>query len=127
KDIIEKKGLIRSDQSFREMTKILLVKMNEERRVKVDEGTNRFSIEYLSANARANETSEIDIFRNLFENAKNKYPDIYTNEDESLSITDNDCLVDVVKNLEPFSFLGTGDDIKGAVYEIFLKSTLRGD
>lgn len=34
KDIIEKRGLIRSDQSFKEMTKILLVKMNEERRAK---------------------------------------------------------------------------------------------
>lgn len=127
KDVIEKKGLIRSDQSFREMTKILLVKMNEERRVKVNEGTNRFTIDYLSTNARANETEEIEVFRNLFNDAKNKYPDIYTNEDESLSITDNDCLTEVVKNLEPFSFLGTGDDIKGAVYEIFLKSTLRGD
>lgn len=127
KDIIEKKGLIRTDQSFREMTKILLVKMNEERRVKVGEGTNRFTIEYLSANARANKTNEIDIFRNLFNDAKNKYPNIYTNEDESLSITDNDCLTEVIKNLEPFSFLGTGDDIKGTVYEIFLKSTLRGD
>ena len=34
KEIIEKKGLIRNDQSFKEMTKILLIKMNEERRVK---------------------------------------------------------------------------------------------
>ncbi|GED17923.1 N-6 DNA methylase [Aneurinibacillus migulanus] len=127
KDVIEKKGLIRTDQSFREMTKILLVKMNEERRVKVGQGSNRFTIEYLSANALHNETTEIEIFKNLFNDAKTKYPGIYTNEDESLSITDNDCLVEVVKNLEPFSFLGTGDDIKGAVYEIFLKSTLRGD
>lgn len=127
KDVIEKKGLIRTDQSFREMTKILLVKMNEERRVKIGEGSNRFTIEYLNANALHNETTEIEIFRNLFNDAKSKYPGIYTNEDESLSITDNDCLVEVVKNLEPFSFLGTGDDIKGAVYEIFLKSTLRGD
>lgn len=127
KDIIEKKGLIRTDQSFREMTKILLVKMNEERRVIVGSGSNRLTIEYLSANARLNETAEIEIFKNLFDDAKTKYPGIYTNVDESLSITDNDCLVEVVKNLEPFSFLGTGDDIKGAVYEIFLKSTLRGD
>lgn len=38
KDIIEKKALIRSDQSFKEITKIILVKMNEERRVKGEEG-----------------------------------------------------------------------------------------
>ncbi|UFJ39939.1 N-6 DNA methylase [Brevibacillus humidisoli] len=101
--------------------------MNEERRVKVGEGTNRFTKEYLETNALVNKTTELNVFANLFNDAKNKYPDIYTNADESLSITDNDCLVEVVKNLEPFSFLGTGDDIKGAVYEVFLKSTLRGD
>lgn len=127
KDIIEKKGLIRSDQSFKEMTKILLVKMNEERRVKAEEGQNRFLFDYLSASAKANSLKEIDIFKNLFNNAKNKYPSIYTHDDENVNILDNDCIIEVVKNIEPFSFLGTGDDIKGAVYEIFLKGTLRGD
>ena len=37
------------------------------------------------------------------------------------------CICHLIKNLEPFSFLGTGDDIKGTVYEIFLKATLRGE
>ncbi|MFC1836485.1 N-6 DNA methylase [Thermodesulfobacteriota bacterium] len=32
-----------------------------------------------------------------------------------------------MKAIQDFSFLGTGDDIKGEVYEIFLKNTLRGD
>ncbi|QOR33860.1 N-6 DNA methylase [Clostridium sp. 'deep sea'] len=127
KDVIEKKGLIRSDQSFKEMTKILLVKMNEERRVKVGEGSNRFTLDYIDVNTKKNKIDVISVFNKLFNSAKIKYKEIYTKEDENLLIFDNDCLLEVIKNLEPFSFLGTGDDIKGAVYEIFLKSTLRGD
>lgn len=127
KDVIEKRGLIRSDQSFREMTKIILIKMNEERRVKAKEGNNRFLSTYLSSAAKANDTDELTIFNQLFEEAKTKYPSIYTNENEIIQISDNACIIDIVKKLEPFSFIGTGDDIKGTVYEVFLKSTLRGE
>ncbi len=127
KDVIEKRGLIRSDQSFREMTKVILVKMNEERRVKAGEGGNRFQSSYLASAAKANETDEIVIFRQLFDEAKAKYPSIYTNADETIQLSDSACIKEIVKKLEPFSFIGTGDDIKGTVYEVFLKSTLRGE
>lgn len=127
KDVIERRALIRSDQSFREMTKVLLVKMNEERRVRAGEGNNRFNIDYISSKARLNEVDEIAVFKELFEDAKTKYPNIYTDENEQINITDNLCICHLIKNLEPFSFLGTGDDIKGTVYEIFLKATLRGE
>lgn len=125
KNIIEKRGLIRSDQSFKEMTKILLVKMNEEKRTKSGE-TNRFQFDIISQLARAHDCSFLEEFRYLFHEAIQTYP-IYNDKDVSILINDNDCIVEVVKSLEPWSFLGTGDDIKGAVYEIFLKSTLRGD
>lgn len=127
KDAIERRALIRSDQSFREMTKILLVKMNEERRVKAAEGNNRFTIEYISTRASLNDVDEITVFKELFEEAKAKYPNIYTDTAEQINITDNLCICHIIKSLEPFSFLGTGDDIKGTVYEIFLKSMLRGE
>lgn len=127
KDVIERRALIRSDQSFREMTKILLVKMNEERRVRSGEGNNRFNIEYISSRALLNNVKEVVVFKELFEEAKSKYSNIYTDENEQINISDNLCICHIVKNLEPFSFLGTGDDIKGTVYEIFLKSTLRGE
>lgn len=123
KDIIEKRGLIRSDQSFKEMTKILLVKMNEERRAKNGE-LNRFQYEIIVKLAAAHSCSFVQEFINLFNEAIYTYP-IY--DEVSFLISDNDCLIEVVKNLEPWSFLGTGDDIKGAVYEIFLKSSLRGE
>lgn len=125
KDTIEKKGMIRSDQSFKEMTKILLVKMNEERRAKNGK-TNRFQMEILQRMAAANNVKVVEQFFSLFKDAITEYP-IYTDKDEKIRILDEDCVEAVIKELEPWSFLGTGDDIKGAVYEIFLKSTLRGD
>ena len=127
KNVIEKRALIRSDQSFKEITKIILVKMNEERRVKANEGDNRFSVSYLKQLATVNKTSAIESFKYLFKDALEKYPNIYPGDDVEFLITDNEALLKVVDNLAPFSFLGTGEDIKGAVYEIFLKGTLRGD
>lgn len=125
KDTIEKKGMIRSDQSFKEMTKILLVKMNEERRAKNGK-TNRFQIQILEKMAAANKVKVREQFFALFKDAITEYP-IYSDKEEKIRILDEDCVKSVIKELEPWSFLGTGDDIKGAVYEIFLKSTLRGD
>ena len=58
------------------MTKILLIKMNEERRVKAGEGNNRFTSEYILSAAKVNNISEIDMFKKLFEDAKEKYPSI---------------------------------------------------
>ncbi len=125
KETIEKKGMIRSDQSFKEMTKILLVKMNEERRAKNGK-TNRFQMNILERMAAANKVKVIEQFFALFKDAITEYP-IYSDKEEKIRISDEDCVESVIKELESWSFLGTGDDIKGAVYEIFLKSTLRGD
>lgn len=127
KNTIEKKALIRSDQSFKEITKIILVKMNEERRVKADEGDNRFSVDYLEQFSKVNKISIVDSFKHLFKEALQKYPNIYPGDDDVFLIEDDEALIKVVEDLSPFSFLGTGEDIKGAVYEIFLKGTLRGD
>ena len=125
KDTIEKKGLIRSDQSFKEMTKILLVKMNEEHRAKNGK-TNRFQTQILEQLCAVHKQSVKDEFISLFKDAIKQYP-IYSDPEEKIKILDDECIESVIKELEPWSFLGTGDDIKGAVYEIFLKSTLRGD
>lgn len=125
KDTIEKKGMIRSDMSFKEMTKILLVKMNEEHRAKNGQ-TNRFQMEILKKMASANNVTIKEQFFSLFNDAVTTYP-IYSDHEEKIKISDAECVETVIKELEPWSFLGTGDDIKGTVYEIFLKSTLRGD
>lgn len=127
KSIIENNALIRSDQSFKEMTKILLVKMNEERRATIEDKPNRFSSEYLKKRAKVNDVDALTIFKELFKDAISKYSGIYRKDDPGIQIEDNFSLLSVVQNLEPFSFLGTGDDVKGVVYEIFLKANLRGE
>ena len=61
KDIIEKQALIRSDQSFKEMTKILLVKMNEERRALKEARENRFSRQWLQVSAEASGAQQLEV------------------------------------------------------------------
>lgn len=127
KKVIESQEGIRTDLSFMEISKILIVKMAEERRVK-NKRSNRFSKEYTEREARRLKISSIEIFNKLFEEAKQTY-NIF---DESYSkveikIKHDNSILKIVELLEPWSFLGTGEDIKGSVYEIFLKATLRGE
>lgn len=93
KDIIEKQALIRSDQSFKEMTKILLVKMNEERRALKEARENRFSRQWLQVSAEASGAQQLEVFRKLFEEATNKYSGIYDDDDVSIQIKDEDALL----------------------------------
>jgi type I restriction enzyme M protein len=125
KILIERQGGIRNDISFREMTKLLLVKMAEERRAQF-ELTNRFSDTYLTQFAGANDISYSAAMERLFSEVTAQYPNIYSTG-ERLRISDDTVMSGIVRRLENFSFTGTGDDIKGAVYEIFLKSQLRGE
>ena len=124
KTVIEKKGLIRSDQSFKEMTKILLVKMNEERRAFSSSSFNRFSVHYF---VNKNIESVVEEFEKLLNDAIIHYPGIYKSGEEKLKIEDSETIIEIIKLIESFSFIGTGEDIKGTMYEIFLKNTLRGD
>ena len=127
KQVLVAQALIRSDQAFREITKILLVKMNEERRAIYEDRDNRFSEVWIRAATRADRLTVVQVFSQLFADALTTYPDIYDGDEPPLRVHDDETLMTLVRELEPYSFLGTGDDIKGAVYEIFLKSTLRGD
>ncbi|WP_289461002.1 type I restriction enzyme HsdR N-terminal domain-containing protein, partial [Lactobacillus intestinalis] len=92
KKIIENKALIRSDQSFKEMTKIMLVKMNEERRARNKGLSNRFSTQWLSISASKNSCSELDSFKELFKEAVSTYKGIYRRNDPGILINDNQSL-----------------------------------
>ena len=127
KQVLIGQALIRSDQAFREVTKLLLVKMNEERRATHHDQQNRFSEKWIKAAHRADQVSAVEVFSQLFAAAQETYPDIYDGDEPPIRVHDDETILTLVRELEPYSFLGTGDDIKGAVYEIFLKSTLRGD
>lgn len=70
KQILVGQALIRSDQAFREITKLLLVKMNEERRAINDDLQNRFSEAWIKASSRADSLSPVEIFAQLFDSAQ---------------------------------------------------------
>ena len=129
KTAIEKNAGIRSDQSFREITRVLLVKMAEERRTeRIPPQPNRFTTEWFEVWSKQNEKSCVDALRYLFDEACTEYPQVYDDANRrALQISDEHCVQVLVGLLEPFSLLGTGDDVKGQMYEVFLKGTLRGD
>ena len=129
KRAIERNAGIRSDQSFREMTRVLLVKMAEERRAEGrDPQENRFTVEWFDTWSMENGKSCVDALCFLFDEACTEYSDVYDDDNRrALQISDEHCVRMLVDMLEPFSLLGTGDDIKGQMYEVFLKGTLRGD
>ena len=131
KGAIEKNAGIRSDESFREMTKVLLVKMAEEKRTTDDPPQpNRFNREWFDAWVKTNVGrggTHVKALAELFTDACRRYPQVYDDDRRELRIADDECVRLLVGWIEPFSMLGTGDDIKGQVYEVFLKGTLRGE
>ena len=119
-------------ESFDEMSKLLFAKMKDERDVRDKKRTNyKFRI-------RKNDTigSVADKVRELFEDAKKEFPRIYGEVESktakklvTINLKDN-TIYQVVGILEPYTLLETktdrqGVDIKGAVFEIFLKGTFR--
>jgi type I restriction enzyme M protein len=125
KEILEGPEGIRSDISFLEMSKILVVKMSEERRVE-NQRAYRFTCGYFDAETRARRLSFVEVLRLLFNESKTNFQGIFT-DDETIRLRYDDSVREIVDLLEPWSFLGTGEDVKGEVYEIFLKAQLRGD
>jgi type I restriction enzyme M protein len=122
KKIIEAEEGIRSDISFKEITKIILTKMYEEKRGMAGE-SNRFCRKFLIKS-----NNPIKEFQNLFNDAKNAYA-IYDESKESIKplVKHDENLLNIVDLLENWSFLGIDEDIKGMLYEVFLKASLRGD
>ena len=115
KHAIERNAGIRSDLSFREMTRVLLIKMAEERRTEgSDPQQNRFTVKWFDTWSMENGKSCTDALRYLFDEACTEYPDVYDDDGRrALQISDEHCVRMLVDMLEPFSLLGTGDDIKG--------------
>jgi len=127
-------------QSFDEMAKILFAKMKDERNQKEKKKVER---EFLikiddKGNIKDTKSSVADRIKVLFNNAKKDFPDIYTEVIESenikkivsINLRDN-TIYQLVGILEPYTFIETqndehGIDIKGSMFEIFLKGTFRG-
>ncbi|HUX80150.1 MAG TPA: N-6 DNA methylase [Alphaproteobacteria bacterium] len=121
------------------MGKLLFAKMKDERDITKKEKTER---EFKIGTDRGGKVidtvgSIADRVRRLFEDAKRDYPKIYVEVESktarrlvAINLKDN-TIYQIVGILAPYTLLETrtdqhGVDIKGAMYEIFLKGTFRG-
>lgn len=122
KRIIEAEEGIRSDISFKEISKIILSKIFEEKRGTNGE-VNRFSVDYLRKKG-----SVLEAFEEIFDEAKSVYP-IYDESKEKVRInfSHEENLLRIVGLLQDWSFSRIDEDLKGMLYEIFLRASLRGE
>jgi len=126
-------------ESFDEMSKLLFAKMKDERDVKNKRKREREFRIKTDKRGKVIDTvgSVADRVRKLFEDAKKDFPKIYAEVESktarklvSINLKDN-TIYQIVGIVEPYTLLETGADkhgidIKGAMFEIFLKGTFRG-
>lgn len=114
-------------ECFDEMSKILFIKMFDERLVKEEkQKKHKFAI-------YTNEPKEETVKRVqlLFEKAKKAFPEIFKEAEReyrklvSVNLKDK-TLYEIVEVLQGHSLLKTEVDVKGATYEFFLKGSFRG-
>lgn len=126
-------------ESFDEMSKLLFAKMKDERDVKNKKKKEREFRIKTDKRGKVIDTvgSVADRVRKLFEDAKKDFPKIYAEVElktvrklVTINLKDN-TIYQIVGIIEPYTLLETGTDkhgidIKGAMFEIFLKGTFRG-
>jgi len=126
-------------ESFDEMSKLLFAKMKDERDVKNKNKKEREFRIKTDKRGKVIDTvgSVADRIRKLFEEAKKDFPKIYAEVESKtarklviINLKDN-TIYQIVGIIEPYTLLETGTDkhgvdIKGAMFEIFLKGTFRG-
>ena len=128
RQLLAKEGMI-AETAFDELTKILVCKFNEEKRL--SDGITaqfRFSSSWLAGK------DAVATLSRMFADARQWFRVFPGNT--RINIRSNDTAAGIVRALEPFSFYGfrtplglagAGGDIVGSVYETFLTGTLRGD
>lgn len=127
RQILAREGLI-AESAFDELTKILVCKFNEEKRLAEGLGTFRFSSNWIDGEG------PLTGLQKMFSDAKQTFRVFPPGTD--ISIRANDTVSEIVAALEPYGFYGlqtplglagAGGDVVGSVYETFLTGTLRGD
>jgi type I restriction enzyme M protein len=126
-------------ESFDEMSKLLLAKMKDERDVKNNKKQEtEFRIKTDEHGKIADTISSVaDRVKGLFDEAKEEYPKIYSEVElksvkKIVAINLKDSTISqIVGILEPYTLLETetdkhGIDLKGSMFELFLKGTFRG-
>ena len=131
-------------ESFDEMSKLLFAKMKDEKDHKKEKKLKpnlkkepAFKIRTDKNGTIDTDTSVAKRVRSLFEKAKSDFPKIYETTQSknikklvTINLKDN-TIYQIVGIIEPYSLVETsvdkhGIDLKGAMFEIFLKGTFRG-
>lgn len=123
-DPLEQPEGLSPESRFEEMAKILLTKMSEDARA--NEGhEHRFAWDYIETQKEMTGFSALEVVNEfLFSDAKDRYDDVFDEETE-INIRYESTIETIIKELEDYYLAGTGEDIKGPAYEIFLKEQLR--
>jgi type I restriction enzyme M protein len=125
--LLAREGLI-AETAFDELTKILVCKFNEERRLADGLGAYRFTNAWLQGAGGVAGLTE------MFADARQTFHVFPPGA--ALTISQNETAEGIVGALESFGFYGfktplglagAGGDVVGSVYETFLSGTLRGD
>lgn len=109
--------------AFFELLKIIFCKIEDEKNIIDDVHFYVTTKEKNSADGRLTAKKRID---KIFEKVKNNFPAIFPDNDK-LNFADTRTLANVVAEIQKYSLLDTGVDVKGKAYEEIVGSNLRGD
>jgi type I restriction enzyme M protein len=118
-------------EALAEISKIILAKIYEEQYHVEDQRTYRFSIDFIDGEKRDHPgKDETDIINDIFREANKRYqgkrPTSIFPTNSSITLSYG-TVRKIVELLEKPAFYNGGEDIKGAVYETFLKTLFRGE
>ncbi len=118
-------------EALAEISKIILAKIYEEEHSVKKSRPYRFSSSFINEQVRAYpQKNATDVINEIFSEANNEYrgnKPVGIFPDESKITLSYGTTKRIVKLLQDYQFYGGGEDIKGAVYETFLKTLFRGE
>jgi len=134
-DLIRRKQKIGPKKAFYEFTKVLFVKMNEDKEIqdKQEKGLNVLIDDFRFSIHKIEQTRDENWINKLFQDYRDKLEDLVNrnlkkrifqkNEKINLSVSTIKVIVEMVEN---FNLRSVEDDINGKVFETFLEATVRG-
>jgi type I restriction enzyme M protein len=110
------------DKAFHELLKLIFSKVRDERESK--------EVQFYTTNKEIHSTmGQLKVqnrIGDLFEQVKAQYPHIFKDPNEKIELNPL-VLTYVVNQIQPYLFLETDADVKGAAYEEIVGANLRGD
>lgn len=119
--IIRKNDKLDPNDAFKEMSKLLFIKISEESRLK-NKLSDRYSYKKF-IESKKDDLQKVYINK-IFKDMINKFPKIF-DKNEQIELSDNS-ITEIVKILEKYDIFSLPIDIKGRAFESFLSNTLRG-